>query len=432
VKNSDYYLDLCQRIRCRRNEGIKQLQWPTENEFSSRRVRVGAEGTVPLSVIPCAEKAVVVTAIPDGRLRPPGSIVEPPARASCKTSCISPCLFTPEPALITVLSCEPVDSARPLDQRTRTFLDWYKACERAIWGNAHGSVGELFSKTLVSWRRLEAPLEARSATVPILTGLLEEAVQQRVFIDFAPIIESSEVTRYDDLRETVMYYRDLQGEVNRPEVTPIEPEALGKLLYGTQEQEEPPSRAIGNWSFVATSPTVEGRGTSVEVSVQPDADEYVTMRVVPSEIAMPNAVDDVIWGISSIIAADSSGASYVHDLFADERAFWVHRHGQDEEPQGQEGFFLGKTIDTWSPLWPRSPFLDERVLRDMHDCCPECDILADAIENSQLRHPFWGRSCLYRSRAKLTPWWPSWNRVGWTAFVTNDARGFSRLPIIAE
>ena len=69
TKSSPSSLDVCQQLRKQRNKGRQQLRWPEAGEIGSRRVRVRGMQPPGACPIPCAERTVVVTAVPDGRLR---------------------------------------------------------------------------------------------------------------------------------------------------------------------------------------------------------------------------------------------------------------------------------------------------------------------------------------------------------------------------
>jgi len=192
AKASPSSLDVCQQLRNQRNKGKHQLRWPDVDEIGSRRVRVRGKKTTASCPIPCAERTVVVTAVPDGRLRLCAAQISPPVHDPCDKNCAKHCLFSPDPALVCVLSSEKDDDSVQMDDKTRSFLDRYKACERAIWGNAHGSVGDTFASMLSSVGQLDVPIVSAEGGVSILTGLMERAIERNVFVDFGPVFDASE------------------------------------------------------------------------------------------------------------------------------------------------------------------------------------------------------------------------------------------------
>jgi hypothetical protein len=431
AKDSPSPLDVCQQMRDQRNKGKQQLQWPEADEIGSRRIRICGAGGRQACPIPHAEETVVVTAVPDGRLRKCAPQISPPAHEPCDKSCVKHCLFSPEPALVCVLSSRQVDDHTKLDDSTRNFLDWYKACERAIWGNAHGSVGSAFASTLSYARKMELSLDSQEASLSILVGLLEEAIVRNVYVDFGPIFEVSETMERPALSRAFRYLHDMQGDIQRPKVSEIEAQELGSMLYGT-EKEGRGERLIGNWRFRTTGPRSEGEGTLAETSIQRTAGGNLEMRVVPSQAAMPYSLDDLRWGISNILSGGRFPPELVYELFTEETASWAPLENDIKRKKVVRTIVLGQVLagaHPYAPLW--FPFFDRRALRDMHSCCPECDMLADLIE----RHwPFPPDSFLWRH------WGRHHRHHRWTlfgdqdqqplAFVTNDARGFMSVPLV--
>jgi hypothetical protein len=415
-------LDVCQQIRNQRNKGRKQLQWPEASEITSRRIRVHGGHKNQESAIPHGKKTVVVTAMPDGRLKSCGRHSDAPAHDPCDTNCSERCLFTPEPTLICVLSSEEVDGSTPLDGGTRAFLDWCKACERAIWGNAHGSVGHLFSNTISHWRQLDISTMMREATVPLLTGLLERAVQRNVYIEFGPIFEVSEGIQQPELRHILREVHDLQGDTPRPRISEIEPRELGRMLHGTDDSDRDTEHLVGNWRFHTGHLGSEEEGTSAEASIQREGDGGLVMRVVPSQTAIPSSVDDLCWGIADILSGGRFPSKEVYRRFTDETVSWAATHANSERRPSERPFALGKVLETGWPFW--SPLFDRRTLQDMHHCCPYCDMLADWIEaHSPFPPPFfspWDRRCCRRHRRGR---WPEGVNGQSLAFVTSGWAG---------
>jgi hypothetical protein len=415
-------LDVCQQMRNQRNKGKRQLRWPDADEIGgSRRVRVRGTSAGDACPIPHAEETVVVTTVPDGRLQKCATQIIAPVHDPCSENCVKRCLFSPEPALLCVLSSEQINSQTRLDEGMRAFLGWYKTCERAIWGNAHGSLGNALASVLSSARQLELPMVLDGEGSPILMGLIERAVERNVYVDFGPIFEVSETLRQPALSRCIRQLHDLQGDMPRPRVTDVEPQELGRMLSGA-EGESQEERLIGNWRFLAAGPRSEGEGTMAEASIQETSRGYLEMRFVPRELALRGSPDDLCWGISTVLSGDRFPPEYVYELFTEEIASWGPRP-ESREGVGEHSIVLGQTLSGGDLHWPFWLTLLERgTLRDMHSCCPECDMVAGWIEG---HWPFPPRAVLPRHRRRHGR---HRTRIGggdhpW-AFVANDARGF--------
>ncbi len=428
AKASPSSLDVCQQLRNQRNKGKQQLRWPDADEIGSRRVRVRGMQATTACPIPCAERTVVVTAVPDGRLRKCAAQMSPPVHDPCDENCAQHCLFSPDPALVCVLSSEKDDDSAQMDDNTRGFLDRYKACERAIWGNAHGSVGDAFASLLSSAGQLDVPIVTGESGVSILTGLMERAIERNVFVDFRPVFEASDSLQQPALTRSLRYLHDMQGDIPRPRVTDVEMHELSRMLYAT-EGESHGERLVGNWRYLAARPGAEGGGTLVESSIQRTPKGNLEMRLVPRQIAQQHSPGDLRWGISDMLSGGRFPPEFVYELFMDETASQEGGGQNAENERGRQTVLLGQTLSTGYPYWPFwFPFVDRAALREMHSCCPECDMLADWIEHRWpfppepflLRH--WHRHHRRRMR-------PGVGGLGDSplAFVTTDSRGFVLL-----
>lgn len=233
---SDYYsveeqpdsFDICQKMRELRNKAKRdQMVWPSPDQISSRRVRVSGRGTRIALPFPHAERSVVVTAVPDGRTAMPSFNPNPPPHENCDESCKS-CFFDGGPTLITVLSTEGVQNNARLGPDGMKFIDWYKACERAIWGSAHGSFGKAYSSLLGVWMHMETSTGAQRKSIPLLTGLVEEAINRKVYVDFHPIFGTSENVRMpDDLMTRLKELHYIQGDIQPPHIREGSPREIG-------------------------------------------------------------------------------------------------------------------------------------------------------------------------------------------------------------
>lgn len=419
VRNKPSSLDVCQRMRDHRNDGKDQLVWPDPGSIASRRIRVTSDEEVTWLPIACAEKAVVVTAVPDGRLRERGFQVEAPPRGACANPCTHGCMFTPEPALISVLSCEPIDMSEPPGQGGRAFLDWYKACERAIWGNAHGSFGGAYSSLLRSVQDLGISSERTSQALPLLTDLIEGAVSQAVFVDFRPIWRVCEELQWPELIMALRELHDTQGDVSPPHIRESSPSQLGRVLLGRSEEPSLEEGAVGNWTFRARHAHAErGEGTAVEAHVRHAQPGWVEAHFVPRGAADTDAMDDLCWSLAEMLAGEATPPEIVHEMFAEEMVGWT-RTEEGETSVSR----LGMVLDTW---WPWPWVLDPRLLREMRHCCPACYELARIVEHYPNWHTW--RHCYrhWRTRHRHTS---SWGEPGGpVAFVTKDARAILRVP----
>jgi hypothetical protein len=428
TKISPSSLDVCKQLRNQRNKGRQQLRWPEAGEIGSRRVRVRGMQSLGTCPIPCAERTVVVTAIPDGRLRRCAAQISAPIHEPCGENCAKRCLFSPDPALVCVLSSERDGDSRQIDDNTRNFLDRYKACERAIWGNAHGSVGDTFASVLSSVGQIDVPIISSPGGVSILTGLIERAIERNVFVDFRPVFEVSESLRQPALTQTIRDLHDLQGDVPRPRVTDVEVHELGRMLYSA-EGESHEERLVGNWRYLAARPGSEGEGTPVESCIQRTPRGNLEMRLVPRQVSQQRSPDDLRWGISDILSAGRFPPESIYELFTDETASWQAREPGTKGGGESRTVLLGQTLHAGYPYWPFwFPFLDRGALREMRSCCPECHMLADWIERRLPSPPepflwrHWHRHHRHRIRFGVGGQgeYP-------LAFVTNDARGFMTL-----
>lgn len=408
-------LDVCARIRKRRNEGLEQLLWPGPDSVTARRVRVKPRRQPLLVPFECHEESVAVTAIPDGRLRDTQFSSRPPRRKACATACVRGCLFAPEPTMLTVLSTRRCD-ANPEDGSLRAFLDRYKECERAIWGKAHGLFGQAYSALLSAWSDLRLRLD--SSSHGLLLGLVESAIAQRVFVDFPPIWKTSGSLENAGLVAELRGLHDLQGDMVRPRVGETSGRDFGRLLTGGREKQVPGEGPMGNWTFRARR---GGRGNEREGSVV-EAHVRSRMRGV-TEILMclkgasnPEAVENLCWGLAEILAADEVPPEMVYELFEDEPVRWLRVASREEREFG-----LGKVLGAHWPGWPWP--VGRNVLQRMHNCCPYCDELAHILEHRwHPLHPwYWHR---HRHDGPGFPWAEP------VAFVTTDGRAVLRVANI--
>lgn len=133
VKNP-HRLDVCDKLRKKRNEGKGQLSWPDQNTVWTAGVSIkGLQRSARLP-IPAFEEAVVASAIPDGRIRTYAGDIQPPRRKGCPLSCDIQCLFDDidNPYITSVLHTRSKSSKIGLAAEWKQFLEWYKAAERAL------------------------------------------------------------------------------------------------------------------------------------------------------------------------------------------------------------------------------------------------------------------------------------------------------------
>lgn len=273
---------------------------------------------------------------------------------------------------------------------------------------------------------------AREATIPILTGLLNRAVQQNVFIDFDLIFETSEGIRSPELNRTIRCMHDLQGEFPKPRITEIDPRELGAMMYRTEKDTNVSERMVGNWRFDLRRPESKGEAIAGEAAIERETSGGLAMRLVPSEATSRAASDNVQWGISEILAGGRFPEELLYELFIEETASWrispqSHDHLDSEERRPRKNSYtIGKVL--WDdPFGPWGfPFTDNGVLREMRRCCPECAMLAEIIERRwsfPFDEPFvwrhW-RDRHHRCRNRVS----TFRGERPLAFVTNDAHGF--------
>ena len=433
---SDYYsvaddqdsFDICQRMRALRNTAKReQMIWPSPHQLGPRRVRITGRGNHIVLPFPQAERSVVVTAVPDGRTERPSFSPNPPAHENCQDSCKA-CLFDGGPTLVTVLSTERIADDTQVGPEGMSFLNWYKACERAIWGNAHGSFGQAFSSLLGTWRKLETSTETQVASVPLLSGLVAQAVARKVFVDFPPIWGACEQIRPpEELMIALRNSHDIQGDMPHPAVREGSARQLGQMLFGVEGEGPHIERVVGNWQFSAGGENARrgGGGTSVEVSVANPSAGMLDLVVVPQ--GKDQSPSDLRWGLSEILAGGRIPPEFIYEAFTEEEAMW-----ENVETGETKRYHLGHTLrGAWFPSWPW--LYDRRMLEEMRHCCPACDEMAHMLTHWEehwrhcpepliFLHHFRHRRHRYPSDRLYT------NDCDPMAFVTNDSRAVLRIP----
>lgn len=416
-------LDICQNLRAMRNKGKAQLNWPSPDMLGANRVRVRGRPRPSIALVPCGEQSVVATVVPDGRLRSAGFRIEPPPHDQCNNPCIS-CLHSPEANLITILSSERLDEGQPLTPDARVFLDWYRACERATWGRAHGSFGNAFASLLGSWHRLEMPSDLRASNIPLMISLVEDAIQQGVYVEFRPIWQSFEESRPSEgLAAALRRLHDIQGDITRPDIREGSTEELGRLLFGREREGNSKESISGNWLVMARSKATKSAGTHSEVHVAPARGGLFEVMIVPRGVSDPDATLDLCWGLAEVISGGSLPAEYVYESFREEVVQWWMKEGNETK-----SYRLGKSLsDMRCPMWPWA--IDRRCLQKMHNCCPACGRIADCIED-------WGRFHRllhwrhHHCRVCGSLQWG--NPLAPLAFVTTDGRAVLRVLQVGD
>jgi hypothetical protein len=263
---------------------------------------------------------------------------------------------------------------------------------------------------------------SREATTPFLIGLLDQAVQQGVYVNFEPVFAACETVRQPDLVRSIRYLHDVQGERPMQRIHEITSEELGAILYESRDEERS-ALLIGNWRFRVSGPRSEGDGTSTEAAVRRERDGKLSMRLVPNQVAARYAPMDLRWGISTILASGRLPAELVYDSFSAETASWRRVHVNNEENVPGGSFLIGHVLRGWPAFW--LSFVDHRTLREMRGCCPWCDRLADLLEHDGPHFWHWHHFRHHRHFA------PSQSQASLHAFVTDDARGFVAIPSLA-
>lgn len=438
---SDYYsveerpdsFDICQRMRDLRNDAKRgQMVWPAPDQIGPRRVQVSGRGSRITLPFPHAERSVVVTAVPDGRTARPSFSPDPPGHENCETSCKS-CLFNGGPTLVTVLSTEGIPDGECLDAGGMNFLDWYKACERAIWGRAHGSFGKAYSSLLNAWTQMETSSETQRGSIPLLTGLVEEAIDRKVFVDFRPIWSTLENVHLPEELMTAMHeLHDVQGEMRPPRIQEGSARKLGGMLFGGKERERlSAEEIIGNWQFqVGMERGTEDKTTLAETNISEETAGVLELSIVPQNMGNETSPDDLRWGLSEILAGDRIPPGIIYDSFAEEDVEWINTQRKETKR-----YHLGKSLR--GPWFPFSPIMySQRLLDEMRHCCPECNMLAAMIMDCQRHWRHWPEPFffdhIFRHRLHRFPWDRPGDPRGWRggliAYVTSDARAFMRIP----
>ncbi|MCX7428398.1 MAG: hypothetical protein NTW96_22560 [Planctomycetia bacterium] len=440
---SDYYsvaedsdsLDICQRMRNLRNVGKRQLIWPAPDQIGTRRVRLSSFGKHIALPFLHGERSVVVTAVPDGRTASPSFSPDVPSHENCEASCKS-CLFNGGPTLITVLSVEDIPDSKCFGPDERSFLDWYKACERAIWGRAHGSFGQAYSSLLGAWRQMETSTEEQRRSIPFLTGLVEEAVNRKVFVDFRPIWRAFEKTTPmpEELIAMIRELHDVQGEMHRPHIHEGSARQLGQMLFGGEYRERPSTEEIiGNWQFQVGMErgNHQREALPAEANISERASGLLELVMVPQSVSQESSPDNLQWGLSEILAGDRIPPEIIYDAFVEEEVAWTNI-----EREEIKRYRLGRSLrGPWFPFL--TMIYSQRLLDEMRHCCPECDMLADMIANWQ-RHwsRYWKEPFFYHHMFEHHHQRSLRDRIGgrWDldadviAYVTSDARAFLRIP----
>lgn len=420
TKKNTFFLDVCQQLRNQRNIGKQQLQWPNPDEIGSRKIFVRGIHSSEDYPIPCAEKTVVVTAVPDGRLRNCSSQINPPSHEPCEENCVKNCLFSPDPALICVLSSEKDNKAGFLDNNNLDFLDRYITCERTIWGSAHGSVGETFASLLSSVSQIKQPILSTPYGISLLTSLIERAIERNVYVDFEPIFKVCNSIQQSALIQEIHILHGLQGDVPRPKVTDVNFQEFIKMFY-YNEDDLYGKQIKGNWRFQVSAPNSKSDGTLVETCIKDTQNGKLEMLIVPRQVSHLKSFEDLTWCFAKVLAADIFPPEEIYELFVEETATMqsLETNKGDEK---NRSLFLGKSLlynpFNW-PIW--FPIFNKNVLNKMHSCCPECDMIADWIKNClpypphRLHWRHWKQHHIHRNLLSFGE--P-------LAFVTKDARGY--------
>lgn len=432
VEDSPDSFDVCQKTRVLISKGRRQLAWPDLGQLSARRVRISSREEGLALPVPHAEQSVVVTVVPDGRLKTPQFSLRPPDCANCTDEPCTACLFSPmpeqEPTLITILSTESIRDPESLDPSGRKFLDWYKACERSIWGRAHGSFGQAYSSLVGAWRQMDLPSQTRRVDVGLLTGIVEAAIDRRVFVDFRPIWHVCEETRLPEgLVTTLHALHDVQGEMPRPAMREGSAKQLGQLLFGSEGEHSSLERILGNWQFGVGGEGVsrEGAGTPVEVCVIKPCSGALDLLVVPQ--GTDQSPSDLRWGLSEILAGGRIPPEIIYDAFAEEEVTW-----QNIETGESRRYSLGHTLQSpWFPLWPW--LYDKRTLDHMLDCCPACHEMARMLMHWEEHWRHWPEPFLFHHHFRRHHHRYPWSHLagfdhGPMAFVTSDSKAVLRIP----
>jgi hypothetical protein len=414
-------LNICQKLRAMRYKGKSQLFWPDPSMLSAKQVRVSGRSFVSISPVPHGEQSVVATVVPDGRLGSARFAIARPSHGHCANPCTS-CLCSPTTNLITVLSSERLPGGQRLPPNGKPFLDWYQACERAVWGRAHGSFGNSFASLLGAWNRLDVQSHMRNQGIPLMTSIVEEALHDGVYVDFSPVFQSlQQIHPPDNLVSRLSRLQNAQRDIPRPPIREGSTGQLGRLIYRHEGDASSPQHLTGNWLITARAPDSESEGTPGEIHVVSARGNMFELTLIPRGIIGQSSEQNLRWGLSEIISGGRFPPEFIYERFTEEAVEWRHVEGRETKP-----YRLGRSLsDRWSPAWPWA--IDRQSLTDMRACCPACDRLADLIEGwPRFPYPFPWRCFRGRRRS----WFPWDNPFGPLAFITADGRAVLRIPRI--
>lgn len=275
---------------------------------------------------------------------------------------------------------------------------------------------------------MEVPSQTRNMGVPLLIGMLEAAVEQRVFVDFRPIWQRcEEVHAPGDLVTALRGLHDIQGEMPRPVIREGSARQLGQMLFGMEGERSLSERTIGNWQFSAVGEQAQqsGEGTPAELSVSRPSSGVLEFVLVPQ--GADQSPSDLRWGLSEILAGDRVPPEMIYERFVEEAVVW-----ERIESGRTTRYHLGNTLrGEWFPFWPW--VCDRRMLEEMLHCCPPCHEIARMLMHLEEHWEHYPPHILLHHHFKGHHHGFPWDRRGGfgfgpAAFVTNDSKAVLRIP----
>jgi hypothetical protein len=159
----------------------------------------------------------------------------------------------------------------------------------------------------------------------MITGIVDEAIQQRVYVDFRPVWQSLEEIRPpDNLLANLRRLHDVQGDAPRPQIREGSTEQLGRLLFGHQGEGPPEKSVSGNWLVAARAPGNESKGTPGEIHVAPARGGLLEVVLVPRGASQQDSVPDLCWGLAEVIAGGRLPPEIIYESFQEEIIKWRH------------------------------------------------------------------------------------------------------------
>lgn len=316
-------LDTCGSIRHQRNDGRSQLRWPDEISLTSSRIGIRSPRRTGLLPIPGVGESVVVTAVPDGRLRRAGLRIHAPNRTACQVPCTDHCLFSPGPSLVAVLHSRYEEGSSPeIPQGDYEFLMWYKACEQLIRGKCHGSLTNAYCSLLKSWQMLEQPASALKRSFPLIVGLAQSASRQGVYLDLERVREQC---AHMPQPSRLLRSRGIQLSrcmLGPPRVSTASPQQLGRAFFAAAEASRRPPVTESNWLLTWGDSGEQRDGADMEAHIRLVTEDTLEMTMVPCHPSGTDGMYQVCQIVAEMVGECGVSSEDAAGKFADESVSW--------------------------------------------------------------------------------------------------------------